>query len=126
MNTESQDGLVITANPSAIGSALRRGGFQAVAEAIPESYQHAVEKGGGEYRGLQPGSAEKDVPDLILFDDPATHTTLALPLGDTPITAPAVRRKIARSRSLFRRKEETGRGATRTKGTQGGLKGGCS
>ena len=70
-------------------------------------YQQAVEEGGGEYRGVQPGSTAKDLPDLVLFDDPATHTTLALPIGNTPITAAAVRKKIARSRSRFLRQHET-------------------
>ncbi len=75
--------------------------------ADPDSYQ-AVAKGGGEYRGIQRGSAAKNVPDLVLFDDPATHTTLSLRVGEAPITAEAVRKEIARSRAQFPARDETG------------------
>lgn len=72
-----------------------------------DSCQQAVMEGGGEYRGVQQGSPVEDTPDLILFDDPATHTTLSLPLGVEPITASAVRKKIARSRSFFHEQRDT-------------------
>lgn len=74
---------------------------------VNDPCQGAIVAGGGEYRGIQPGSAEKGIPDLVLFDDPATHTTLALPIREAPITAAAVRRKIARSRMRFARQRGT-------------------
>ena len=63
--------------------------------------QEAVTRGGGEYRGIQRGSDRKGIPDLVLFNDPITGTTLALILEEEPITPRAIRLKIARSRAMF-------------------------
>jgi hypothetical protein len=57
--------------------------------------------GGGQYRGIQRGSHERGIPDLILFNDPLTGTTLALVANDEPITALRVRARIRRSRVDF-------------------------
>lgn len=61
----------------------------------------AVTAGGGEYCGIQRGSQQKDIPDLILFNDPLTRTTLALVANARPITPQIVRAKIGRSRADF-------------------------
>lgn len=61
----------------------------------------AVTAGGGEYRGVQRGSQQKGIPDLILFNDPLTGTTLALVANATLITPQMVRAKIGRSRADF-------------------------
>lgn len=64
--------------------------------------QEVVQAGGGEYRGIQKGSRERRIPDLLLFNDPLTGTTLALVINERSITAQKVRSKIARSRETFR------------------------
>lgn len=61
----------------------------------------AVIAGGGEYCGIQRGSRQKDIPDLILFNDPLTGTTLALIADEAPITAQSVHAKITYSRAGF-------------------------
>ncbi len=61
----------------------------------------AVLEGGGKYVGIQIGSRHKGIPDLVLFNDPLTRTTLALIVGATPITAQRVQAKIAQSRMVF-------------------------
>jgi hypothetical protein len=65
--------------------------------------EEAVIAGGGEYRGIQRGSRQKGIPDLILFNDPLTGTTLALVANGRHITAQNVRAKIDRSRARFSR-----------------------
>ena len=66
-----------------------------------EQTKEAVTRGGGEYRGIQCGSHRKGIPDLVLFNDPITGTTLAMVLEEEPITPRAIRSKIARSREVF-------------------------
>ncbi len=61
----------------------------------------AVLEGGGEYVGIQLGSRHMGIPDMVLFNDPITRTTLALVVSTTPVTARHVRAKIARSRIAF-------------------------
>lgn len=68
---------------------------------LEQSTEEAVIRGGGEYRGIQRGSHQRGVPDLVLFNDPITGTTLALVLKAQPITARAIRSKISRSRAVF-------------------------
>ncbi len=50
-----------------------------------------VRQGGAIYRGLQFRSVASQQP-LVLFDDPRSHTTLALPLSDC--TVDNVRKKV--------------------------------
>ena len=66
-----------------------------------EVLAEAVTAGGGEYRGVQRGSQQKGIPDLILFNDPLTGTTLALVANAKLITPQIVRAKIGRSRADF-------------------------
>jgi hypothetical protein len=61
----------------------------------------AVIAGGGEYRGIQRGSQQSGIPDLALFNDPLTGTTLALVTNAACMTAQEVRAKILHSRSRF-------------------------
>ena len=61
----------------------------------------AVLDGGGEYVGIQRGSQHKGIPDMVLFNDPLTRTTLALVLSAMPISAQQVRAKITHSRFVF-------------------------
>ena len=63
--------------------------------------QEAVKRGGGTYRGIQYGSPERGVPDLFLFDDPVTKTTLALTLDGSSVCSKRVKRKISESRKVF-------------------------
>ncbi len=99
MSIEIENRLIITA-PLPVRS-------QYEPKTVCQLYAHepsrdVIVAGGGEYRGIQLGSAASGVPDLVLFNDPATHTTLALPiLREVPVTAAAVRRKIERSRRRF-------------------------
>ena len=68
-----------------------------------EQTKEAVTHGGGEYRGIQRGSDRKGIPDLVLFNDPITGTTLALILEEEPITPRVIRPKLGRSRAMFAR-----------------------
>lgn len=68
---------------------------------VHESAYGAITQGGGIYRGIQYGSRERGLPDLVLFDDPVTKTTLALPLDGSPVCPKAVRRRIKDSRKVF-------------------------
>ena len=72
------------------------------------SAERAVLEGGGKYVGIQPGSLLKGIPDLVLFNDPLTRTTLALVVSATPITAQQVRARIAQSRSAFAEARQRG------------------
>lgn len=56
-----------------------------------------VEAGGGVWVGVL---TRRKRPVLILFNDPETHSTLALPPDG--LTISAVRAKIAKSRNTFR------------------------
>jgi hypothetical protein len=74
------------------------------AEAAPPALrlaEGAVLEGGGEYVGIQRGSRHKGIPDMVLFNDPMTRTTLALVVSATPLTEQQVRAKIAHSRFVF-------------------------
>lgn len=66
--------------------------------------QRVVADGGGEYCGVQIGSRHLGIPDLILFNDPVTCTTLALIINEERITAQTVRERIARSRATYCRR----------------------
>ena len=68
---------------------------------VPRSAVVAIHAGGGEYLGIQSGLPQTGVPDLVLFNDPLTGTTLALIVNAMPITARRVRTKIARSRFAY-------------------------
>jgi hypothetical protein len=62
----------------------------------------AVQAGGGIYKGIFEGIIRKDgtrTEDLVLFDSPATRSTLALPLP--AITPEAVAQHIAQSNAKF-------------------------
>ena len=65
------------------------------------SAHESVKQGGGTYRGIQYGSPKRGMPDLVLFDDPVTKTTLALALDGSPVCPEAVRNKIMESRQVF-------------------------
>ena len=62
---------------------------------------------GGEYRGIQRGAGQMGIPDLILFNDPITGTTLALVANTNGVTAQHVQAKIKRSRVLFMKQIQT-------------------
>ena len=68
---------------------------------VSQSAVMAIHAGGGEYLGIQPGLPQAGVPDLVLFNDPLTGTTLALIVNAMPVTVRRVRRKIARSRFAY-------------------------
>ncbi len=81
------------------------------AEAAPPALrlaEGAVLDGGGEYVGIQRGSRHKGIPDMVLFNDPMTRTTMALVVSATPVTAQQVRAKIAHSRFVFARVRRKG------------------
>lgn len=64
-------------------------------------FKATVLAGGGDYCGIQHGSRQFGVPDLILLNDPITGTTLALVANASRMTAQQVEAKIKRSRALF-------------------------
>lgn len=102
MNTETQDRMSATAMLPPVKQCKK-----VCACVVREcAYQAVVFAGGGEYQGIQRGELEKGIPDLVLFNDPATHTTLALAIRQAPITASVVHKKIARSRQLFVRNRQ--------------------
>lgn len=71
---------------------------------MESNIQEAVIAGGGKYQGIQRGSRQRGIPDMVLFNDPLTGTTLALIVnGGRPITAQRIRAKIASSRATFAR-----------------------
>lgn len=59
----------------------------------------AIKQGGGVPGGIQKGDPEIDIPDLVLFHDPTTGSTLALKAGD--VTPEAVREHIQQSRAQY-------------------------
>ena len=77
--------------------------FQKVATApgFLRSLGNIIREGGGEYVGIQRGVQLAGSPDLVLFNDPLTGTTLALAASAMLATVPRVRAKIAESRSTF-------------------------
>jgi predicted GNAT family acetyltransferase len=68
------------------------GGAKAVAGGAPDEHRDAVEKGGGEYKGVQEGVPSANLKGLVLFDHPETHSTLALP--EDEVTPEAVKAKL--------------------------------
>lgn len=71
-----------------------------------------VKQGGGIYRGIQYGSPERGMPDLVLFDDPVTKTTLALAFDGSPVCPEAVATKISSSRKVFQEAQAAREGTT--------------
>ena len=59
--------------------------------------EEIIWKAGGEYVGIQPG--EGHIPDQVLFNDPETRSTLALPRNQ--ITVGRVRAQMNQSRAKF-------------------------
>lgn len=66
---------------------------------IPYLAAIAVRRGGGQYVGIQRGLGTADVPDLVLFNDPQTGSTLALAISQ--VSPWRVRAKIQDSRFRF-------------------------
>ena len=62
-----------------------------------------VESGGGIWCGIQEGEGEFE--DLVLFNSPQTHTTLAL-AADKWFTVEAVKNKLAASNLNFGREND--------------------
>lgn len=62
-------------------------------------YDAAIKEGGAVPAGIQKGDAEIDVPDLALFHDPATGSTLALPTDK--ISAENVKAQLRKSRDMY-------------------------
>ncbi len=62
-------------------------------------YEEMCFLGGGSYRGLQEGMKEIGLETLVLFNSPATGTTLALPT--TQMSACNVRTRIAESDAMY-------------------------
>jgi len=60
-----------------------------------------ISEGGGEYVGIQRGVPQAGSPDLVLFNDPLTGTTLTLIASAAFVTVERVRAKLAESRSMF-------------------------
>ncbi len=80
----------------------------AAAPALPRSMITIIHEGGGEYVGIQHGVWQAGSPDLVLFNDPLTGTTLALVASAAFVTVQRVRAKIAESRSAFATMRESG------------------
>lgn len=64
-------------------------------------FEEVITAGGGAYKGIQRGCSRTGIPDLVLFNDPLTGTTLALVANKKRITVYRVRAKIERSRDKF-------------------------
>jgi hypothetical protein len=71
-----------------------------VADRIKAKAKDAVEKGGGQWVGVQAGLPERGIPDHALFDSPKTGSTLALPM-DKNLTADVVKAHIEKSDAEF-------------------------
>ena len=56
---------------------------------------------GGQFVGVQRGVPRPGSPDLVLFNDPMTGTTLALAVNNKHITVQRVQAKIEHSRHRF-------------------------
>lgn len=61
----------------------------------------AIREAGGEFVGVQPGVPRAGNPDLFLFNDPMTGTTLAMAANEHHITVHRVRTKLEHSRHRF-------------------------
>lgn len=68
---------------------------------VLRSVRTIIREGGGEYVGIQRGVWQAGSPDLVLFNDPLTGTTLALAASAALVSVWHVRAKIAESRSTF-------------------------
>jgi hypothetical protein len=62
-------------------------------------FDAAIKEGKAVPAGIQKGDPEIDLPNLVLFHDPATGSTLALP--DSQVTAPNVRAQLRTSRAAY-------------------------
>lgn len=62
-------------------------------------YDEDIRKGGAVPGGIQQGDPEYDEPDMALFHDPLTGSTLALPVGS--ITSASIADELAKSRKQF-------------------------
>ncbi len=80
----------------------------AAASELPRSVKTIIREGGGEYVGIQRGVWQAGSPDLVLFNDPLTGTTLALAASAAFVTVQCVRTKIAESRLVFAAMRESG------------------
>ena len=76
-------------------------GNLAAALPLPRSVKSIISEGGGEYVGIQRGVPQAGSPDLVLFNDPLTGTTLTLIASAAFVTVEHVRAKLAESRSMF-------------------------
>ena len=68
-----------------------------------KSPEEIIKKAGGEYRGIQKSSTG---PDLVMFDDPKTRSTLAIKTDE--VTPEGVKRIIEESRAKFTKREIPG------------------
>lgn len=62
-------------------------------------FDEAIKKGGAVPGGIQHGDPEINLPDLVLFHDPATGSTLALPTDK--ITPEGVKAQLQKSRDMY-------------------------
>lgn len=81
---------------------------------VPE-FDEAIKAGGGIPGGLQKGDPEINLPDLALFHDPQSGSTLALRSDD--VTAASVERELKKSRAMYAAAAE--RKVAQTKAAQG-------
>lgn len=81
---------------------------------VPE-FDEAIKAGGGIPGGLQKGDPEINLPDLALFHDPQSGSTLALRSDD--VTAASVERELKKSRAMYAAAAE--RKAAQTAAAQG-------
>ena len=82
-------------------------------QTLSRSMEISVREGGGEYVGIQRGVPQAGSPDLVLFNDPLTGTTLALVASEAVVTMHRVRTKIAHSRMAFAAMRQKGDNAKR-------------
>src|SRR6266576_2979697 len=62
-------------------------------------HDEAIKAGGAVPGGIQEGDSEIGVPNLVLFHDPQTGSTLGLKEGK--VTPEAVQKELAKSRAAF-------------------------
>ena len=72
------------------------------------SVRAIIRERGGKYVGIQRRAWQAGSPDLVLFNDPQTGTTLALAASAAIVTVQHVRAKLTESRSTFAAMRKSG------------------
>ncbi|SRR6266568_4025321 len=96
-------------------------GLGATAVSVPEAistgeYDSAIKKAGAIPGGLEKGDADANVPDMVLFHDPTTGSTLYLPTDS--VSVDKVKAELEKSRAQFAAKPQAGEKQAKIEGAE--------